>query len=242
MFFLYQVAHGEAQDAAATFKLIVDQNPQDPGALNNYAYILATELGQPEQALEYATQAASISPDSTAILDTIATIYALTGEHEKAMVSRLRQHSLEPENAAVIISISNAYSDDLGDLEKGLDYAKRANQIMPLDPYVLDTLGWAYYRTGNQAEGEEYIRSSIKSTPTPNAHLHMAYVFIDQGRRDKAKDHLRKAIGGIDPELRRLRRKVHIDLIDAGQPRNRAIDPTDTGRAGHVLDRDPQIL
>ena len=116
----YQVAHGESQDAAATFKLILDQNPQDPGALNNYAYILATDLGQPEKALEYATQAASFSPDSVAILDTIATIHTLIGEHEKAMVSRLRQHSLEPDNAVVIISISNAYFDDLGDPEKGL--------------------------------------------------------------------------------------------------------------------------
>ncbi len=212
----YQVAHGEPQDAAAVFKSIIDQNPQDSGALNNYAYILATELGQPEQALEYATQAASISPDSTAILDTIATIYALTGEHEKAMVSRLRQHSLEPENAEVLISISNAYCDDLGDMEKGLDYAKRANQIMSSDPHVLDTLGWVYYRTGNQAEGEEYIRSSIKSSPTSNAHLHMAHIFIDQGRRDKAKDHLQKALDlspddGTRSEIERLQDDIGRD-------------------------------
>ena len=80
---------------------------------------------------------------------------------------------------------------------------------MPSDPHVLDTLGWAYYRTGNQAEGEEYIRSSIKSSPTPNAHLHMAHVFIDKGRRDKAKDHLQKALDlspddGTRSEIERL--------------------------------------
>jgi len=205
----YQVAHGDSQAAAASFKSIVELNPEDPGALNNYAYVLATDLGQPEEALEYAERAASFSPDSVAILDTIATINALIGEHEKAMVSRLRQHSLEPENTEVILAISHAYFDDLGDSDMGLAYAERAKEIMPFDSNVLDTLGWAHYRTGNQAEGEEYIRSSIKARPTPRAHLHMAHVFIDQGRRDKAKDHLKKALDlspddGTRSEIERL--------------------------------------
>jgi tetratricopeptide (TPR) repeat protein len=186
----YQIANDQRQDAADTFKGIIDRYPDDPSALNNYAYILAKHLDRPEEALPYAERAVTLAPDSLDILDTMATLHTKMGEHEKAMVSRLRQYALAPENASVALEISRAYIASLDDPQRGLEFAKLANKIMPKDPEVMDALGWAYYQSGEQSRGEELIRASIKQRPTSTAHLHMAQILIVQGREDKARAHL----------------------------------------------------
>ena len=186
----YQIANEQREDAAETFRQIIEANPDDAAALNNYAYILAKHLDRPEEALPYAERAVTLAPDSLDILDTMATLHTKMGEHEKSMVSRLRQYALAPENASVALEISRAYIASLDNPQRGLEFAKLANKIMPKDPEVMDALGWAYYQSGEQSRGEELIRASIKQRPTSTAHLHMAQILIVQGREDKARAHL----------------------------------------------------
>ncbi len=186
----YQIANEQREEAAETFRQIIEANPDDAAALNNYAYILGRHLDRPADALPFAERAVVINPDSLDVLDTMATLHAQLGEHEKSMVSRLRQYQLAPDNAQVALQISRAYLGDLENPERGLEFAKLANRIMPRDPDVMDALGWAYYQSGEQSLGEEMIRSSIKRRPTSLAHLHMAQILISQGREDKARGHL----------------------------------------------------
>ena len=196
----YQIANGEPELAAQTFKSIIEEYPKDAGALNNYAYIIATSLGRAGEALPYAQRAIAIEPRSVDILDTISTIHALLGEHEKSMVSRLRHHTLQPDNVEVVLEISRSYMSHYEDAEKALKFAELASKIMPKDPEVMGTLGWSYYRTGESNLGEEMLRSSIKLGPTPRAHLYMAQVFIDQSQLGKARTHLQTGLD-LSPDL-----------------------------------------
>ena len=45
-----------------------------------------------------------------------------------------------------------------------------------------------------------------------------------------------------DPHLHRLGREVHVDLLDPGYSRKRALNPLDARRARHILDRKAQTL
>ena len=40
------------------------------------------------------------------------------------------------------------YSDDLGQLDKAYDLAKKAREVAPNDPHIADTLGWILYKEG----------------------------------------------------------------------------------------------
>ena len=64
----------------------------------------------------------------------------------------------------------------------------------------MDALGWSYYRMGEQARGEELLRSSIKQGPSARAHLHLAQVLIDQSRLDKARVHLQAGLD-LSPDV-----------------------------------------
>jgi tetratricopeptide (TPR) repeat protein len=190
----YQIADGQSEAACATFKAIIDEDPTDASALNNYAYILGAQLDEPAEALSYAERAIALNPDSLDVLDTIVVLHAMLGDHAKSMVARLRLYALYPENPEIALQISRAYVGDLEDPQRGLDFAKLASKITPKNPAVMDALGWAYYQSGEQSRGEELLRASIKSRPSSLAHLHMAQVLIEQGRDDKARAHLQAGL------------------------------------------------
>jgi tetratricopeptide (TPR) repeat protein len=196
----YQIAHGDAEMSSRTFKTIIDEYPENSSALNNYAFILAESLGRADEALPYAKQALALDSESTDLLDTISTIYALLGQHENAMVSRLRHHALQPSNAEVVLEISRSYMTDYGDASRALEFAELASKIMPKDPEIMGTLGWSYYRTGESGKGEELLRSSIKLQPTARTHLHMAQVLIDRSRMDMARTHLQAGLD-LSPDV-----------------------------------------
>lgn len=62
------------REAVESFKAIIQLNPNDAVSLNNLAYLLATELKQPAEALEYAERAQTVAPDNATLLDTLGTV------------------------------------------------------------------------------------------------------------------------------------------------------------------------
>jgi len=189
----YQISRGQAEESLKTFKEIVDLQPDNAQALNNYAYVLATYMNMPEEALPVAKRAVANDPRSMPILDTMATIYDMLGQREEALSSRLRLHQLYPTDLNTLLWITSTYDEHLDDPSKSMEFAELAMQIKPEDPAVLDAMGWASYRTGQIMKGEDLIRQSIRLNPTVSAHLHMAQVLIDKKELEKAARHLQEA-------------------------------------------------
>lgn len=189
----YQISRGLGDESLDTFMRLVELQPENAGALNNYAYVLATKMGRPEEALEYATKAVRLNPSSLEILDTMATIYGMLGRHEESLSSRLRLHQLYPADLPTLLAISRSYDLHMDDLEKAKEFASLAMRVKPGDARVLDAMGWTSYRTGDRLEGEDLIRQSIRVKPTASAHLHLAQVFMANGESGKANEQLKLA-------------------------------------------------
>lgn len=189
----YQISRGLGDESLDTFMRLVELQPENAGALNNYAYVLATKMGRPEEALEYATKAVRLNPSSLEILDTMATIYGMLDRHEESLSSRLRLHQLYPADLPTLLAISRSYDQHMDDLDKAKEFALLAMRVKPGDARVLDAMGWVSYRTGQKLEGEDLIRQSIRIKPTASAHLHLAQVFMANGESGKAREQLRLA-------------------------------------------------
>ena len=206
----YQISRGQNEESLVTFQEIVDLQPENAQALNNYAYVLATTMNRPEEALPVARKAVESDPRSLEILDTMATIYDMLGYREEALSSRLRLHQLYPTDLGTLLSITETYDVHLDDPSKSMEFAELAMRIKPGDPSVLDAMGWASYRNGKAMKGEDLIRQSIRVTPSASAHLHMAQVFIDKKEPEKARSQLQLAedLGPDDEtkaEIKRLK-------------------------------------
>jgi len=71
--------------ALAWFRKVVDADPANVVALNNLAYLLATQTGQFDEALKYAQQVKEIAPNNTGVDDTIGWIMYRKGLYPSAV-------------------------------------------------------------------------------------------------------------------------------------------------------------
>ncbi|HEX5211359.1 MAG TPA: tetratricopeptide repeat protein [Pseudolabrys sp.] len=85
---------------------------------------------------------------------------------------------LFPEQPHVLNYLGYSWVDQGVRLDEGMDMIKRAVQQRPDDGYIVDSLGWAYYRIGNYEEAVKQLDRAIElkpEDPTINDHLGDAY-------------------------------------------------------------------
>jgi|GEM_PF-3574940 len=87
---------GNHEEAATVYKEIVTDNSKNFAALNNLAYLLATDLNRPKDALTYAEKAADEKPNDPQILDTLGWVQYQSGLQEKAYRTLRRSVRIKP--------------------------------------------------------------------------------------------------------------------------------------------------
>jgi tetratricopeptide (TPR) repeat protein len=95
---------------------------------------------------------------------------------------------LQPEQPHVLNYLGYSWIDQGVNLDEGMKMIKRAVEQRPDDGYIVDSLGWAYYRIGNYEEAVKNLERAIDlkpEDPTINDHLGDAYWRV--GRTLEAK-------------------------------------------------------
>ena len=65
-----------------------------------------------------------------------------------------------PNNFSVLNNIAYLLADNDERLSDAVEYAKRAWQLRPNDPSVLDTYAYALYKTGEYEKASEYLQAA----------------------------------------------------------------------------------
>jgi tetratricopeptide (TPR) repeat protein len=81
----HQYRAGDTRGALATWRQTLELRPSDWQVENNVAYVLATELDDPEAALPHALRAVQNAPQEPSALDTLGVIYLRLGRAEEAV-------------------------------------------------------------------------------------------------------------------------------------------------------------
>src|ERR1700694_1315623 len=106
----------------------------------------------------------------------------------KAEADMRKALDLQPEQPHVLNYLGYSWIDQGINLDEGMKMIKRAVDQRPDDGYIVDSLGWAYYRIGNFEDAVKNLERAIDlkpEDPTINDHLGDAYWRI--GRTPEAK-------------------------------------------------------
>src|SRR5882724_9933973 len=106
----------------------------------------------------------------------------------KAEVDMRKALELQPEQPHVLNYLGYSWIDQGINLDEGMKMIKRAVEQRPDDGYIVDSLGWAYYRIGGYEDAVKNLERAIDlkpEDPTINDHLGDAYWRI--GRTQEAK-------------------------------------------------------
>jgi tetratricopeptide (TPR) repeat protein len=106
----------------------------------------------------------------------------------KAEADMRKALELQPEQPHVLNYLGYSWIDQGINLDEGMKMIKRAVEQRPDDGYIVDSLGWAYFRIGNFEDAVKNLERAIDlkpEDPTINDHLGDAYWRV--GRTLEAK-------------------------------------------------------
>ncbi|MFN3549843.1 MAG: tetratricopeptide repeat protein, partial [Mesorhizobium sp.] len=113
--------------------------------------------------------------------------YERLKEWDKAEPNFRKAIDLFPDQPQVLNYLGYSWVDMGMNLEEGLDLIRRAVELRPNDGYIVDSLGWAYYRLGRFDEAVTELERAVSlkpDDPVLNDHLGDAYWRV--GRRLEA--------------------------------------------------------
>jgi tetratricopeptide (TPR) repeat protein len=134
-----------------------------------------------------------------------------------------------PSNRALVLNyLGYSWVDQGVNLDQALPMLKRAVELKPRDGYIIDSLGWAYYRLGRYEDAVRELERAIEirpADPVINDHLGDAYWKV--GRRLEARfqwNHARDL--NPDPEdLPKILRKIEHGLEEPPAPASAVVEP-----------------
>ena len=108
------------------------------------------------------------------------------------------------------VQANNALGYLLVEENRNLDEARRhlevAFKAAPLDPFILDSMGWLAYREGRFKAAYEFTNASLKKLYDPEVASHLVDILCALNRRADAEKVLAEAIerSGLTPDLEAL--------------------------------------
>jgi tetratricopeptide (TPR) repeat protein len=93
----------------------------------------------------------------------------------------------EPDNAHALNALGFTLADQTDRYEEAYVYLKRAIEIMPEDPAIIDSLGWVQYRLGNYDEAIRLLRTALSRFDDAEIAAHLGEVLWVSGDQQEAR-------------------------------------------------------
>lgn len=103
---------------------------------------------------------------------------------EQDLNAILRQN---PQDSVAMNALGYTLVDRTERLQEGFALIEQALLLNPQDPPTMDSMGWAYYRTGQPQQALEYLRKAMRAMPDAEVAAHLGEVLWDSGKKRQAR-------------------------------------------------------
>lgn len=138
-------------------------------------------------------------------------------EWDKAEADLKKALELFPEQPQVLNYLGYSWIDQGVNLDEGMRMIRRAVEQRPEDGYIIDSLGWAYYRLGQYDDAVKHLERAVELKPEdPTINDHLGDVYWRVGRLHEAKFQWSHA-KDLKPEpedLPKIEEKLRVGLTD----------------------------
>lgn len=143
--------------------------------------------------------------------------YERTGDMPRAEEDLEAALEFRPNHPYLLNYLGYSWADQGKKLDKALELIERAAKLKPDDGYIVDSLGWVYFKLGRFEEAATYLEKAVELVPydpTINDHLGDAYWKV--GRRHEARFQWQRALNHTkeDAQKEALGIKISDGLTD----------------------------
>ena len=217
-----QVLHSQEQQEEAFGLLgeLADINPERTDALVELGNLLRRDelYERAEQAYSQAIERIDTpQQEHWSLFYSRGIAYERTKRWPKAEADFLFALELQPEQPFVLNYLGYSWVDQGMNLDQAKEMLHRAVDARPDDGFIVDSLGWVFYRLGDYEKAVEQLERAVElqpGDPVINDHLGDAYWRV--GREREAKFQWRRALT-LEPEddlIVTIREKLQSGLED----------------------------
>jgi tetratricopeptide (TPR) repeat protein len=184
-------AMGNREEALRRLGNIVRANPDDLDALSVLGDLQRTDERYAEAAESY-SRALDLTPGDQPgdwrFYYVRGIAYERNKEWPKAEADFQKALELRPDQPQVLNYLGYSWVDQGINLDPALDMIERAVAAAPNDGYIIDSLGWAFYRLGRFDDAVEQLERAVLLRPNdPEINDHLGDAYWEAGRQLEAK-------------------------------------------------------
>ncbi|NLZ11614.1 MAG: tetratricopeptide repeat protein [Alcaligenaceae bacterium] len=182
--------YGRLGDLVAARKTIESITPQSDNERAVLAMSLASiyrDAGRTDLAIQTLAKANTAVADSAEIKYDLAMLYERQGNFQAFERLMREVMALRPDDANAYNSLGYTFADQNIRLDEAQRLLEQALSLEPDNPYILDSVGWYLYRTGDYESAAEYLERSYKKLPSADVAAHLGEVYWAMGRKEDAR-------------------------------------------------------
>jgi tetratricopeptide (TPR) repeat protein len=166
-----------------------------------------------EDAIALLQEGLLIDPQSTALLFELGVIYDRLDKTDLAIEQMKAILSLDMEHADALNYLGYTYADQGIKLDEAKAMIKKALEYKPDNGYIIDSLGWLYFRQGLFDDALIQLKRAVELIPDdPIVLEHLGDLYFQLNDSATALEYYEKALDKKDMDKKELQEKI--DLLD----------------------------
>ncbi|MBL4711329.1 MAG: tetratricopeptide repeat protein [Gammaproteobacteria bacterium] len=180
---------GKTDEALAKLDALADA----PGnwTLRVQSYLAQGEILRDQkrykEGVEMYSRALQQNSDDTSLLYARGLMAEKVDRLDMVEADLLKVISKEPDNANALNALGYTLADRTERYKEALKYIKRAAELVPDDPAILDSLGWVSYRLGEMDNALKWLSQAFEKLVDAEIAAHYGEVLWHSEQKDKAR-------------------------------------------------------
>lgn len=192
---------GEANEALSIYESVIADYPTMSAA---YVAVAALYPDDADRRIAAYRQGLAALPGDLVLASRLAPEYQQAGRIDDLIGLFERLLESNPDNSAVANNLAGLLADhryqDPASLQRAVELAGTLTGTD--DPLIMDTVGWTYYRGGQNDLALRYLERAVAgTTPLPVMRYHLGMAYLAAGDRSGAKQELAKAVGEANADF-----------------------------------------
>jgi tetratricopeptide (TPR) repeat protein len=212
--FLYQQM-GKTEEAIAYLEKVINERPRlvEPRL---YLGALYEETQMYEDAEAVLKEGIGIAPDNSNLYFRLGVVYDKWGKKNDAIGMMKEALRLDPKDYNALNYLGYTYADMGIELDEAERLVREALKYKPGDGYIIDSLGWIYFKKGDYEKALMYLKNAAQlASEDPTILEHLGDVYLKIGDPKKALEIYRQSLMNATEGKENIEKKIK-ELIDQG--------------------------
>ena len=135
------------------------------------------------------------------------------GNYEEADRDMLSSLEIDPDDAYVLNYLAYSWLERDYKIEEAMEMLEKAYSLTENDPYIIDSIGWAYYLTDDHVKAETYLKRAVELMPDDAiVNDHYGDILWMLGRKIQAR-YFWKSVLTLEETSEEMRKKIKNKII-----------------------------